>query len=248
MATQFSEPDHNFKAYYKDNSLLIQFMMVEFLQTYHLTLKIKNLIQERLNSNLSSDSFYPSLIQLLGELLGYNSQQQPVSCSPWIKGSLIKLKDYSEQLSRNSLFQNKNHFNLYMAVQKAWLTAINNFEILNTLYLNAYRSHTELMLSIAPLKRAFNTLQNRFNRVIRTIPRVMTKYWNNENVILCVFRKRAQFAEIYGCDFLNKEFKWPIKVKDLLAFLVHRYRERGFENLLPTFQHILNQEALNGLS
>lgn len=244
MFTQISGPHHHFSAYYEDNSLLIQFMMVEFIQTYQLTFQIKTLIHEHLDSNEKSNSVLHSLSHILGQLVGHFPHQGRSSFSRWAKGSLTKLKEYAEQFSRNSSHQNKQHVNLHMATHQAWLTALHNLELLNSLSMNPYTPNSDAILLLLPLKRTFNTLQIRFNQVIRHIPRVMREYWNNENVILCLLRKRAQFIEIYGSDFLYKRLKWPVKTKELAQLLVERYQARGFEALLPTIQQILDsQEA-----
>jgi hypothetical protein len=218
-------------------------MMVEFVQTYQLTLQIKTLIQEHLNSTQTPKDFL-SLIKILGQLIGCPPQQERSSFSWWTKGSLTKLKEYCEQFSRNSFHQNKQHIHLHLAAHQAWLTAIHNLELLNSLYVNIYTQNPEAILLILPLKRTFNTLHIRFNQVIRCIPRVMGDYWNDENVILCLLRKRAQFIEIYGSDFLYKRFKWPIKITELVQLLVQRYQARGFDTLLPTIQQILDSEEI----
>ena len=244
MFTQIPGPDQHFSAYYEDNSILIQFIMVEFVQTYQLTLQIKKLIQENLDSPQISSELFPSLIQILGQLTGCLSQHERSAFSRWTKGSLTKFKEHCEQFSRNSSHQNKQHVSLHMAAHHAWLTAIHNFELLNSLYTNPYTQNPKTLLHLFPLKRSFHILQNRINQIIRYIPHVMNDYWNNENVILCLLRKRAQFTEIYGSDFLYKRFKWPVKIKELIQLLVLRYQARGFEALLPTIQQILDSEAM----
>ena len=71
----------------------------------------------------------------------------------------------------------------------------------------------------------------------------MSPYWDNENVILCLLRIRQSLIDIYGEDFIDKRLKWPAKSKELLEFLSQRYRERGFESLLPTIQQFHEENA-----
>jgi hypothetical protein len=243
--TQISGPDHHFSAYYKDNGILIQFMIVEFLQTYQLTFKIKTLIQEHLDSPQTSETLYSSLIQLLAQLIGCFTQKERPSFSPWIKGSLTKLKEYCEQFSINSSHQNEHHIHLHLAAHQTWLTAVNNLEMLNSSS-DLNKKNSDVILFLQSLKKSFHVLQLRFNQVIQYIPKVIVDFWHNENVILCLLRKRSQLVEIYGPDFLYKRFKWPFKAKELVQLLINRYQERGFEALLPTIQHILDSaETLN---
>jgi hypothetical protein len=238
--TQIREPDRHFSAFYEDNSLLIQFILEEFIQSYQLTLQMKILIQDDLNSRQELSLLSSSLIQLLGQLVGYLPQQERAPFSRWTKGPLTKFKEYCEQLSHNSSYQNKLYSNLHMAAHQAWLTAIHNLELLNYLHISSYtKKNQRSILFFHPLQRAFHGLQMRFNQIRRYIPRVMSAYWNDENVILCLLRKRALLTEIYGSDFLYKRFKWPMKTSELIRLLVQRYQARGFEALLPTIQHIL---------
>lgn len=236
MFTQFPGPDHHFSAYYENNSLLIQFMMGEFIQTRQLTLRIKSLIHEHLESEEKFYAIYPSLIQTLRELIGSSARHEQHSFSLWSNGSLTKLKVYCEQFSRNSSHQHKRHINLHMATHQAWLSAMHNLELLNSLCIASYKN-PETVLPLISLKRTFNTLQIRFNQIVRSLPRVLNDYKSDENVILCLLRKRDQLIEIYGEDFLQR-FKWPFKSKELVQLLVERYQVRGFEALVPTIQQI----------
>ncbi len=240
MLTQISGPNQHFSAYYEDNSLLIQFIVVEFVHAHQLIFQTKSLMQEHLDSSQVSLTVLHSLRQLLGQLLGCFPQHEHSSFSRWTKGSLTKLKEYSEQFSRNSFHQNKQHVNLHMATHQAWLTAIHYLELINSLCRNPYTQHPEAILCLLPVKRTFNTLQIRFNQVIRSIPRVISDYGDNENVILCLLRKKAQFAEIYGPNFFYKHLKWPVKTKELVKLLTERYQSRGFEALLPTIQQFVD--------
>jgi hypothetical protein len=221
-------------------------MVSEFVQTYQLTIQIKSLIQEHLNSTQILYTVYPSLIQTLGQLIGCFPHQERSSLCRWTKGSLTKLKEYCEQFSRNSLHQNKQHVHLHMATHQTWLTAMHNLELLNAIDINSFNENSDINSFLQTLKRAFNTLIIRFNQVIRTIPRVLNSFWNNENVMLCLLRKRTEFIEIYGSDFLYKRFKWPVKTKELVQLILQRYRERGFEALMPTIQQMIDStEALD---
>jgi hypothetical protein len=240
VCTKNRGPGHHFSAFYEDNALLIQFVVNEFIQSYQLTLKIKLLVQEHLDSHPPSDALIFGLIQILGQLVGCPPQQErPSSISHWTKGPLTKFKEHCEQFSRNSLHQNKQHVDLHMAAHQAWLISLHTLELLNSLTLNPYVANPKTILFLSPLKRAFQHLQIRINQIIRYIPRIMNVYWNNENVLLCLLRKKELLTEIYGPDFLHKRFKWPLKTAELIQLLIERYQARGFDSLLPTIQQLL---------
>jgi hypothetical protein len=247
VLTQIRGPDQHFSAFYEDNSILIQFVVEEFIQSYQLTSQIKTLIQERLDSTETLTPFSLSLIQILDQLVGCLHQQERSSLSRWTRGSLTKLKEYCEQFSHNSSHQNKQHVNLHMAVHQAWITALHNLQLLNSLYTNPYIPNSGAILCLLPLKRAFHSLQMRFNQISRYIPRILSDYRGNENVIFCLLRRKNLLTEIYGSDFLYKRFKWSIKTPEMSELLIKRYQARGFEALLPTIQHLFESEFKDNL-
>lgn len=236
MPTQIRTPDHHFRAYYEDNSLLIQFMIVEFVHTAQLTAKLNSLIQEHLCSKNSSPHNLSNLKQILEQLIRYHPHHEPSSYSRWTKGSLTKLKEYCELFSSNSSYQNKEHIRLHMSAHQALLDAIHAQELLYSLIINPYIPNAEHILNFLPISRTLAAFQNKINRLIRYFPRLMNPFLNNENVILCLLRLRQPFIDIYGADFVDKRFKWPVNTHDLIQFLSKRYQERGFDSLLPTLQ------------
>lgn len=235
-------PNPHFNAFYEDNSILIQFIVEEFIHSHQLTSQIKTLIQERLDSKETLNSLSLFLIQILRQLIGSLHDQEHSSLSRWTSGSLTKFKEYCEQFSRNSSHQNKQHLNLHMAAHQAWLMATSNLEILSSLHTKSYIQDTKSILFLHPLKRSLQNLQMRFNQISRTIPRILNEFLNNENVIYCLLRKRGLLAEIYGYDLLSKHLKWPKRTSDLIELLMSHYQARGFEALLPSIQHFFESE------
>lgn len=244
MLTQIQGPDRHFTAFYKDNTILIQFLIEEFIRSYQLTFQIKTLIQEGLDSTQSLSSFALSLIRILGQLIGSPSHHEHTSPSSWTKGPLTKFKEYCEQFSRNSTHQNKQYINLHIAVQHAWMLAVNNFELLHAISTNPHPQNSSSMLYLLPIERAFHRLQKRFNQISRYIPRISAVFWNNENVILYLFRRKYLLEEIYGSDFFYKRFKLAMNTPDLIELLTKRYQARGFESLLPTIQYLVEEKEM----
>ena len=204
VSTQIRTPDHHFRAYYEDNSLLIQFMIVEFVQTAQLTARLNTLIQEHFESKQSSPPNLSNLKQILEQLIRYHPHHEPSSYSRWTKGSLTKLKEYCELFSSNSSYQNKEHVRLHMSAHQALLNAIHAQELLNSLTINPYIPNSEDILNFLPISRTLSSFQNKINRLIGLFPRLMKPFLNNENVILCMLRLRQPFIDIYGSDFIDK--------------------------------------------
>ncbi len=79
----------------------------------------------------------------------------------------------------------------------------------------------------------------------RYIPRVLSSYCDNENVILCLLRKKDPLAKIYGKDSLYKRFKWPTKPTELNKWITQRYQARGLSEMLVTMQCLFDAETIS---
>ena len=244
MVKPIQGPSSHFNSYHDDNSLLIQFMIVESAHSFQLAIKLNTLIQEHFDLQKPSSSLLSDLKRILEQLITHHPQQESSSHSRWTKGSLTKLKEYCELFSRNSSHQNKHHTTLHMTAHQALLNAVHLQELLNFVMINPAASDSAPLLNLEPFKRTFKAFQTQINRLIRHFPKVLKPFLENENVILCLMRTRQSLIQIYGSDFIDKQFKWPVKSKKMMDYLCHCYEKRGFETLLPTIRQM--QEAEKG--
>jgi len=237
VLTQIRGPHPHFNPFYEDNSILIQFIVEEFIQSHQLIFRVNTLIQEHLDSAELRNFLSHSLIQLFRKLSGPLSQQEGSIPSQWTKGSLIKLKEYCRQFSLNSSHQNKRLIFLHRAAQQAGLLAIDCLELLTSLYTNLSTPNSEYILFLPPLKRSLYNLKKQFNQIRRYIPRILHDYWDNEHVLYYLLSKKKLLTEIYGDPFFEKYFKWPNQTSELMEWLIQRHQVKGFEALLPSIQN-----------
>lgn len=235
-------PNRYFNAYYEDNALLIQFIVVEFIQTYDLISQLETLSKDSLDSLQTTENVLSSLTLIFIQLVGSHTQQEGLSFTFWSKGCLSKLKEYCEQQSRNTHHQDEHHVTIHMAVHQAWLNALHNLELLNALHPTEIKSAKSAFLLLS-LKRHIKSLQTRFKQVVQAIPRLITNFWDNENVLLYLLREKPQLIKIFGSDFLYKKLKCPIKSKLYVDLLTQRYHARGFDSLPPKIQEALATEG-----
>lgn len=231
-----------FNAYYEDNALLIQFIVVEFIQTYHLISEVEDLSKDSLDSIQTIENLLSSLTLIFIELVGSHTQQEGLSLTLWTKGCLSKLKEYCEQQSRNTDHQDEHHVTIHMAVHQVWLIALHNLELLNALHPTEIKSPKSAFLLLS-LKRNIKSLQTRFKQVVQSIPRLIINFWDNENVLLYLLREKPQLMEIFGSDFLYKKLKCPIKSNHYVQLLIQRYLARGFDSLPPKILEVLATEG-----
>lgn len=232
VLTQIKKPDHHFNAYYHHNAVLIQFVITEFIETYELTHKIRQLANQACQSAETLKEASHLLYQFTYELLGIRSDPDRLSNSRWMKGPLTKLKLYCEQFTYNTQYQNKSSLAVCTNVYQAWIIALHTLELLNLL---EQSSHTTIPGSLLlELKRILRRLDQRMRHVTKQIPRLLNAYRDNENVIYFLLKKRRQLSEIYGEETINKAFKDLFNKNSFSELIIQRYSRRGFEHLLPT--------------
>lgn len=212
----------HFSSYCNDNSLLIQFMIVEFANSFQLSAKLNLLIMKDPDSTTLEE-----LKQVFSQLIHFNNE-----FSHWTKGTLAKLKDYCECFSRNC--SKKDPLKLHMSAHKALLDALHIQEIL------VHSEHIEAKHLFADLsfKKFLKSFVGHFNKIIRYFPTVLKPFLNNENVILCLLRTQQSLIESHGSDFIDKRFKWPEKTEKMIQFLLNHYEKRGFDALLPSIRQM----------
>lgn len=229
VSKQIDKNNHHFNAYYQDNALLIQLVIVEFISAQKSISQIQLLERQCFKSKESWESALSPLLNHLTQLIGTPAYQDLVGVPSWNKGSLTKLKSYCFQFSKNIGTENKRELALYTFVNQAWLYALQNMDILNTVCLPNNPT------AIPKLHQSLNRLYNRSQSISKQILRITSTFRNNENVIFFLCRKRDDLAEIYGSDFFNKIFKKSMKKQEILQMLMEKYSNRGFKNLLNSF-------------
>ncbi len=227
MLKQTQGPNQHFKAYYQDNSVLIQLVIAEFVHTHRLISNIKNFIDNNLLTPQQLDGSISPLFHSLNQLLGSQSNHEHAAISRWIKGPLTRMKEYCEQFSHNGE-SDKFHLNLHSAVYQTWLAAIHNMDLINTFRL--CRTMTKNLSFSSHVQRSLKRLLSRLNIVTKQIPRVANLYWNNENVAYFLMKRKRELIDIYGEEEVNKCFKSFAKQAILTPHLIRRYQERGFTN------------------
>lgn len=223
MLTQIKKPKQHFSTYYHDNSLLVQFILSEFIATHQLFCQIKDLTETALESAQSLQSLFESLNRLIG--LVYDNERFMIF--QWTKGPLTKLNHYCKQFYKNAHYQNKHNLALYNYVHKTWLSVLQIWE-----FLHAFQVTQMPKSAISKIKRTIKYLNTCISQMAKYISRIIPPFNNDENVIFFFFRRKTQLEEIYGIDFIDKVFK--MSANESLQLLIQRYVQRGFDHLISS--------------
>jgi hypothetical protein len=228
VLTKLNGSNQHFNAYYHNNRLLVQFIISEFILTYRHIQTLEPL--ETYDSQESLQSLFDSLHALLRS----DQDTQRPSSSLWIRGPLVKLKDYAEQFSLNTNHQDKQGLLLYTYVHQTWLTGLHALELTHALLSHKTLVANKLTNSVLlNINRILKQLRNRLKTITKQIPRVLAQYRKDETVLFFLLRKKELLLEIYGSDFISKILKPSLKLKKDPSELVReRYAQKGFEHVL----------------
>lgn len=215
-------------SFHQNNSLLFQFILNEFLETFNEMQKLDILCSRSLSPLLSHEIdcrqkdlhlMQESLIQLLGatkdcmRLLSWNFKE----------GLLTKLRTYCTLFLLNADTDEKELIAIQYYTDKIWHNCHQAIDALHDLP----QDYTSLFLA---LEKASTATQ----RLAKLIARLIPEFKHDENVIFYVLRNHELFDKTYGNRFTLKLFSkiFPKGFEEGLLFLVKKYTERGFDNVL----------------
>lgn len=229
VSVQVKELSQHFNAFYDDNSLLVQFIVAEFILANQLTNQIRHLARLLFQSKYPLEQPVISLCQHFNQLLGIDASKGQHTALHWTCGPLTKLKGYCEQLTVNMQHQQKQSLTLYTHVHQAWLSAVRNYELLTIL-----QQCVDISVSSSTLltiKRSLHHLNQSLNHISKFMFRLLTLHKENENILFFLLRKKEILSQIYGSDFIHKIFK-DFPHDELSKRVLQKYHKRGFEHLL----------------
>lgn len=188
-------------------------------------------------------SHVSSLTTLLDNLAGSSHPEDQHSLSRWSCGSLTQLKNHGEQFARNATFQNKHLLNFHKGVHQAWLNAVYLLGLLNLLNKTPYPTYSPSQFTLLSINRSLHTLQKHFLRVTQTLPKILTPYLDNENLIFTLLRNKEGLDMAYGYNFFDKHVKRSPCKGNPMKWLLGRYEARGFEATLPSIRLLFKEES-----
>ena len=220
--TQFADQNHYFKPYHQDNALLIQFVLFEVMITSRLARELDEFIEKHLDSWQKFNTVYTCLEKHLQALTGHPLGDKTFGT----RGSLSKLKDYSEQFYRTSRDQKQAAEQLHTHIYYTWINALMNLELFKSIHLNVETSESKLTRA----KETLTYLLSSIHIIKDLIIPLLKGYTENENLQFFLYRKRDQLAEIYGHSLMEKLLKTTPQENVEIQLLIS-LREKGFDHL-----------------
>ncbi len=241
--TELHHIKQDFNIYGQSPSLLLQFILSEFICTFYEIQFLEKtykemeiyLIKKRLQGDSREDlkNILDSTIRLIGATI------MDETALPWDsqKGSLNKLRQYCYSFVpfHSKTKSEKSVVNFSTCVSNAFHSALQARELLQY-FLREMNLEEKKVPEYAMLYQLFDKLIDNINRGSRLLLHIIMEYRNDENVVYFLLRHNEAFNTMYGSRFVIKIFKkmYPNGIEDVGQFLMKKYSERGFSNLLNT--------------
>lgn len=232
MATYNGSFTRPINAYHRNTSLLLQFILVEFMTSYEECQKLAGLCHLKPMplppaSDLPPD--YSALQHQIGlsltRLVGTPPGAERLVAWNFGEGLLAKLKAYCMLFAQQSERDEKELLGMQHYTDKAWqsgLQAQAHFAALE-------EARPQLL---AALDKMFQSMQ----RLAKHVARVVALFRDDENIVFFVLRHHKRFENLYPPRFISKLLArmFPKGSRELKQFLHAKYAERGFTNMLPS--------------
>lgn len=224
-------------SYHQNNSLLFQFILVEFLEVYTEIQKLDALCS-RTPTPLPNgedacreiENNIPSIQQILVKLVGPTRDYMRLFSWNFSEGLLSKLRTYCSLFLQNADTDEKELIAIQHYAEKIWQTCLQATDALHEIPQDRSSVFTALEKSSSAMQR-----------FAKLITRLIHQFKDDENVIFFIMRNYKIFDKLYGQRFIIKLFTkiYPKGMKDVQQLLVKKYSERGFENVLPYIYNLV---------
>lgn len=244
MSTHTHNQLYSLDIYNQSPSLLFQFILNEFLETYQESQKIEQtyrqmesmIIKNRLLAEV--EEYIYLLLDSLTQLTGSSLMNE--DSFPWSSdnGSLSKLHHYCYFFAQSSPFNEKASANLNICVSKAFHSSLQSRETVLTLMQEQMKGNQ--IPDYATLYKLLDRLIDNMHRASRLLLQILIKCQDDENIVFFLFRHQKRFSDIYKPSFFNRILNkmYPCGLKDAKEFLINRYAQRGFQELLETISSL----------
>lgn len=233
-----------FNFYQQNNSLLFQFILSELIGAYRIVRDVDQILQDFKNTSLrpssreDAEELFDTLKSHIGKLGG--SSQDYMRFFSWNEdGILAKLKNICAFFLQNQDVESKDAQNLHRFSHRAWLLCLRSLDIMRLMeheyILDNLRKSKPLSSHYELLLQTLEKIKLSVQRMTRIIARLITLFRDDENVIFFLLRYKEQLNELYGPKFVIKLIiqMYPAGLKEASDFLLKKYANRGFDNLLP---------------
>jgi hypothetical protein len=217
-------------SYHQSNSLLFQFILLEFIEAYAEIHRLDGLRNRPLSSSsldeitsLTEESPLHLIETALAKLAGSPKDHMRLFSWNFNEGLLSKLRAYCTLFLQNDDTNEKELIAVQHYVDKIWQACVQASEA-------THEFPQERPLLFAALDKASAAMQ----RLAKLITRLIYQFRDDENVIFYILRNHQILDQLYGQKFTLKLMSklYPKGLKEAHLLLTRKYQQRGFDNLV----------------
>ncbi len=224
---------HRFTFYGQKPGVLFQFVLSEFLNSYA---EVKAIQKFCNHLAAATDWQLSKMMGALSQLTGSPLSDHP---SPWEshQGTLGNLKHLCASLAE--LSDSPATGELSGAADRAFFAALEARDILPS-FLRRPLQRDRLQATVLCTPHLRRLVEN-VERVSNLLPSIIQHFRDDENILLFIVKRRADFDTLYGSSFTKNLLlvMFPEGLRELQNVMEERYRARGFERLAETVRHKL---------
>lgn len=214
-------------AYHRNSSLLLQFILFEFITAYAESQKLAELCHLKPSPlpvanewNELPDTRQSQINAAFSKLVGVSTGQERLVVWHFEEGLLSKLKSYCLLFSQNERDE-KELLGMQHYIDKA----------------TQHGLHAKTLLHSEEARPQFLSALEKMNqsmqRFAKHIARVLTKFREDENILFFLLRYRIQLESVYSPRFVAKLLfrMYPKGLRELQQLIKTKYTKRGFTNI-----------------
>lgn len=224
--------------YYHSESLLLQFILYDFLHTSRDLNKLRQLVFQfsalarQKTDNEIQKKLLSELVEVSQHLAG--SSYIYLRLFSWKhEGEILhKLNNYCALFSRISSVDAAESTRLYEQANQMWMASIR----LHDLFFSMNDTPEEYWSGLfSQFQAQMAKLNNAIKRFLATLSHILLQYASDENIIFFILRHVKDFDLVYYQGFVKNLFIQisPHGLENLKNSIVERYKNRGFDNLVP---------------
>lgn len=218
-------------SYHQNNSLLFQFILVEFIETFTEIQRLDSLCSrtpsppssEETSSQQINEDFH-SIEEILIKLVGSTKDYKRLFSWNFSEGLLAKLRTYCGLFLQNADTDEKELIAIQHYADKIWNHSLQAIDAIQSLPQDRAAVLTAIEKTSAAMQR-----------FAKLIARLVHQFRADENVIFYILRHHKTFDKLYGNRFTIKLFSrlYSKGLQEAHNLLVNKYSNRGFDNVLP---------------
>jgi len=233
--------------YLNDESILMQLIMSEYIQTCRVIKPTLRLLKKELKKEHSFHDLNSLLEKIKPSILSIGGpSQKPFFTTPWNQkqGHLEKLEDYSYLLVFNTERNNPTYYALHQDIQSAranvkqFLRLLQIWNCQSSMFMNSVEpSQIQLSLGI---------LYDHIKKIALSLSTVLQFCGDNENVAFFFLRHHRDISTHLGRRFFRDALqnlfpKGPAKAQSELK---KKFKKRGFDHLIDQIPPLFNKVKL----